>query len=163
MPDIRDSATATIAISDPVARKNVRSFLDHAGRIAEINFEYLDELLPVENDRWVYLENDTPIPGRFPADKLREGLTLGIDARDTRRPGGWDGRVLVEFKVTDGSRSSSDKVMLRVAPVLTHHHLQPVERVFVTKQPLREEMTKAIASIEEVIQKNMQKAASRSR
>ncbi|KAG8416763.1 hypothetical protein J3459_013669 [Metarhizium acridum] len=133
MPDIRDSATATIAISDPVARENVRSFLDYPGRIAEINFEYLDELPPVENDRWVYLENDTPIP----ADKLREGLTLCIDARDTRRTGGWDGRVLVEFKVTDGSRSSSDKVMLRVAPVLTHHHLQPVERVFVTKKTLR--------------------------
>ncbi|KAG8407801.1 hypothetical protein J3459_018347 [Metarhizium acridum] len=87
MPDIRDSATATIAISDPVARENVRSFLDYPGRIAEINFEYLDELPPVENDRWVYLENDTPIP----ADKLREGLTLCIDARDTRRTGGWIG------------------------------------------------------------------------
>ncbi|KID81620.1 arginine deiminase type-3 [Metarhizium guizhouense ARSEF 977] len=157
MPDISDSATATIAINDAVARENVRIFLDYPGRVAEINFEDLMSgrpLPPAENDRWVYLENDTPIP----ADKLRQGLTLGIDARDTRRPGGWDGRVSVEFTVTDGSRSSSDKVMLRVAPVLTHHHLQPVKKVFVTKKPLNEDMTQAMARVEQGIQKNMQKA-----
>lgn len=157
MPNISDSATATIAISDPVAGKNVRIFLDHPGRIAETTIQDLIDRTPqppVENDRWVYLENDTPIP----ADKLRQGLTLGIDARDARRPGVWDGRVSVEFKATDGSNCSSDKVMLRVAPVLTHHHLQPVEKVFVTKKPVDEQMTKAMVRVEQGIQKNMQKA-----
>ncbi|KID94146.1 arginine deiminase type-3, partial [Metarhizium majus ARSEF 297] len=158
MPNISGSATAIIAISDPVARRNVRIFLDYPGR-TEINpGDLIDGSSPppAENTRWVYLENDTPIP----ADKLRQGLTLGIDARDTRHPGrlGWDGRVSVEFKVTDGSRSSSDKAMLRVAPVLTHHHLQTVEKVFVTKKPVDEEMTKAMARLEQSIQKNMQKA-----
>ncbi len=156
LPNISDSTTATIAISDPVARAKVRIFLDYPGREAEINFADLAEqqqLPPVENDRWVYLENDTPIP----ADKLREGLTLGIDARDTRRPD-WDGKVSVEFKVTDQGSSSSDKVMLRVAPVLTHHHLQPIEKVFVTKKPYNDENAKVISPIEEGIQKSMQKA-----
>ncbi|KID74932.1 uncharacterized protein G6M90_00g107170 [Metarhizium brunneum] len=86
MPNISDSATATVSISDPVARKNVRIFLDYPGRIEELNFQDLIDIKPLpppENDRWVYLENDTPIP----ADKLRQGLTLGIDSRDTRRPG----------------------------------------------------------------------------
>lgn len=156
MPDISDSTTATIAISDPVARSKVRIFLDYPGREAEINFADLadnSQLPPVENDRWVYLENDTLIP----ADKLREGLTLGIDARDTRRPD-WDGRVSVEFKVMDEGKSSSDKVMLRVAPVLTQHHLQPIEKVFATNKPYNEENANIISSIEDSIQKSMQKA-----
>jgi protein-arginine deiminase len=65
----------------------------------------------------------------FGQKELQTGLDLGIDARDTRRPGGWDGRVTVQFDVRDGDVKSTDKVMLRVAPVLTHHHLQKVEQV----------------------------------
>lgn len=38
MPNISDSATATVSISDPVARKNVRIFFDYPGRIKELNF-----------------------------------------------------------------------------------------------------------------------------
>lgn len=48
--------------------------------------------------------------------------------------------------------------MLRVAPVLTHHHLQPVKKVFITKKPVDKQMTKAIARVKQGIQKNMQKA-----
>ncbi|XWW96126.1 hypothetical protein V2A60_004096 [Cordyceps javanica] len=158
MPDIGDSVTATISISDPVARKNVRIFMDYPEKPPEpFSIGDLAARLsrapqpPAENDRWVYLENDTPIP----AEKLRQGLTLGIDARDTRRPGKWDGRVSVEFKVTDESSSSSDKVMLRVAPLLTHHHLQPIEKVFATKKQVQ---AAAIGPIEDGIRSSMQKA-----
>ncbi|KAL2205702.1 hypothetical protein CC79DRAFT_1294344 [Sarocladium strictum] len=60
---------------------------------------------------------------------LREGLVLGIDGRDIRRPNGWDGHVTVRFEVESPQGTSSDDVALRVAPVLTHHHLDAVEQV----------------------------------
>jgi protein-arginine deiminase len=56
-------------------------------------------------------------------------MVLGIDARDTRRPGKWDGRVTVRFTVKDRGEESIDEVMLRVAPVVTHHHLQRVDQI----------------------------------
>ncbi|KAL4770917.1 hypothetical protein BDW60DRAFT_223759 [Aspergillus nidulans var. acristatus] len=59
--------------------------------------------------------------------ELEQGLHLGIDARDTRRPGGWDGRVKVHFHVQNGTDSSDDYVHLRVAPVITYNHIQPVK------------------------------------
>ncbi|KAI1382913.1 uncharacterized protein F4822DRAFT_434844 [Hypoxylon trugodes] len=60
------------------------------------------------------------------------GVELGIDARDTRRPGGWDGRVEVNFDIQNGLNSSHDTVHLRVAPVLIFHHLMPVSEVLTT-------------------------------
>ena len=78
-----------------------------------------------ENNKWVITTNDY----RFPAAKLKNGLDLGIDARDARRPGGWDGRVEVHFDVQNGLDSSHDVVRLRVAPILTFHHLMPVSEV----------------------------------
>ncbi|EFY93728.1 arginine deiminase type-3 [Metarhizium acridum CQMa 102] len=59
MPDIRGSATATIA--------------------------YLDELPPVENDRWVYLEKDTPIPAdKFIPSKSRCNITIHPGCRNSQ-------------------------------------------------------------------------------
>lgn len=68
----------------------------------------------------------------FTASELQDGLELGIDARDVRRPGIWDGRATVHFSIADGDDTASDEVALRVAPVLTHHHLQEAQRVFTT-------------------------------
>lgn len=68
----------------------------------------------------------------FTADELRGGLELGIDARDVRRPDGWDGKANVHFSITDGVETASDEVALRVAPLLTHHHAQQAEKVFAT-------------------------------
>ena len=70
----------------------------------------------------------------FTAEELADGLELGIDARDVRRPNVWDGKATVQFSVTDGAKTASDEVALRVAPVLTHHHAQEAERVFSTAQ-----------------------------
>ncbi|KAF7596796.1 hypothetical protein BBP40_012395 [Aspergillus hancockii] len=64
---------------------------------------------------------------KFSKKELEKGLELGIDARDTCRPLGWDGQVKVQFHVQNGRRHSDDSVCLRVAPVLTHHPLQPDE------------------------------------
>ncbi|KAH7213336.1 uncharacterized protein BKA55DRAFT_528673 [Fusarium redolens] len=84
--------------------------------------------------------------------ELKTGLELGIDARNTRRPKVWDGRVTVHFNVQDGDVKSADTVMLRVAPVLTHHHLQKVEQVLAvqgnkTDSPYLVDFTNTLNSI----------------
>lgn len=77
---------------------------------------------------WIFISSNYTFTG----EELSSGLELGIDARDVRRPDGWDGRVSVKFTVEDGAEVVEDTVALRVAPVLTHHHVQKAERVFVT-------------------------------
>ncbi|EQL30447.1 hypothetical protein BDFG_07040 [Blastomyces dermatitidis ATCC 26199] len=64
---------------------------------------------------------------------LQQGLNLGLDARDTRRPGGWDGRVTVRFTVHDRGKMSADSVKLRVAPILTYHHSHSVHQILTTE------------------------------
>lgn len=75
---------------------------------------------------WEYVSSNTT----FGIPELAKGLELGIDARDVRRPGGWDGWAKVHFTVHSPNDSVSDSVALRVAPVLMHHHAQAAERVF---------------------------------
>ncbi|GAB2936166.1 protein-arginine deiminase domain-containing protein [Streptomyces heilongjiangensis] len=77
-------------------------------------------------DTWTYVTAGT----RVTAAELRAGLRLGLDGRDVVRED-WDGRITVRFTVTDGDRTSTDEVMLRVAPVLTQHHLQRAEQALV--------------------------------
>ncbi|KAK1148477.1 hypothetical protein N8T08_009482 [Aspergillus melleus] len=98
--NISHDAWGTVEVHEEIARKNVRIFQD--GNL-------------ITNDY------------RFSSAELKEGLNLGIDARDTRRPGGWDGRVEVHFHIQDGNKHSDDFVRLRVAPLLLSHSLQQVE------------------------------------
>ncbi|KAM0325135.1 hypothetical protein ACHAQA_007674 [Verticillium albo-atrum] len=100
------TAIGTVFVSDAVARNNTRIFRR-------------------DGDEWVFTDQSY----EFSAEELESGLELGIDARDIRRPGGWDGRVSVRFNVEDRNSTASDEVALRVAPVLTHHHLQNVHQV----------------------------------
>lgn len=72
--------------------------------------------------------------GRLTAAEVRAGAELGVEATDVVRDARkWNGEVKVRFTVTGGGTSRSDDVMLRTAPVLTHHHLQRAEEVLVTK------------------------------
>ncbi|KAL3472312.1 hypothetical protein BJX99DRAFT_262408 [Aspergillus californicus] len=61
---------------------------------------------------------------------------LGIDGREFVKDAEiWDGHVTVNFDVYETPGSAShvrDSVALKVAPVLTHHHLQRVERLVTT-------------------------------
>ncbi|KAK2598705.1 hypothetical protein N8I77_012097 [Diaporthe amygdali] len=100
------SAIGSVSVADPVARDLVRIFRK-------------------DGNTWAITGNNYT----FNAEALQSGLNLGIDGRDVRRPDGWDGKVTVRFTVRDGNTTSSDDVALRVAPVLTHHHLQTVEKV----------------------------------
>jgi protein-arginine deiminase len=109
MPDLGDNAVGTVS-TNPTSSKNVRIFRRD------------------EADSWTFVRANTT----FTSAQLKAGLELGIDARDVRRPGGWDGRTTVTFAVTDGTTNSTDKLMLRVAPVLSHTHLQRVDQVLTT-------------------------------
>jgi protein-arginine deiminase len=69
----------------------------------------------------------------FGRGELEAGLDLAIEAIDiVRDPTGWDGYVDVELVVSAGGKTVSDTVRMRVAPVLTYHHLLPAEEVWVS-------------------------------
>jgi protein-arginine deiminase len=69
----------------------------------------------------------------FNSTQLRSGITLGMDGRELATNSSiWDGSVTVRFDVTDGATHASDAVALKMAPVLTHNHLQAVETLLST-------------------------------
>ncbi|MGP3982322.1 protein-arginine deiminase domain-containing protein [Streptomyces sp. KR80] len=111
MRNVPDGATGTAAVTGPGA-KYTRLFVKRS------------------SGSWSAVTSRT----RLTAAELRGGVELGIEGtdvvRDTRV---WDGRAAVRLKVTAGGSSTSDSVTLRVAPLLTHHHLQNAQRVMVTR------------------------------
>ncbi|MFH8769815.1 protein-arginine deiminase domain-containing protein [Streptomyces sp. NPDC017958] len=71
---------------------------------------------------------------RLTAAELRSGVELGVEATDVIRDSAkWDGRAVIRLTVTSAGGSTSDSVTLRVAPLLTQHHLQDAQQVMVTK------------------------------
>ncbi|MFE8964026.1 protein-arginine deiminase domain-containing protein [Streptomyces iakyrus] len=71
---------------------------------------------------------------RLTAAELRSGVEFGVEATDVvRDTAKWDGRAVVRLTVTSGQKSTSDAVTLRVAPLLTQHHLQDTQQVMVSK------------------------------
>jgi protein-arginine deiminase len=82
-----------------------------------------------------------PAADTLSAAEIRAGVELAIEATDiVRDPAVWDGFVDLTFSITEGNQpiedAFPDKVRMRVAPVLTHHHLQPAEQVYVANIPL---------------------------
>ncbi|MER5941678.1 protein-arginine deiminase domain-containing protein [Streptomyces sp. NPDC001928] len=79
---------------------------------------------------WVMITPRTSLS----AAELRAGVEFGVEATDVIRDAGkWDGRTVIRLTVAAGDRSTSDSVTLRVAPLLTHHHLQKTQQLMVTK------------------------------
>ncbi|KAM4058919.1 protein-arginine deiminase (PAD) domain-containing protein [Hirsutella rhossiliensis] len=111
-PKLSNSATGFITVLNETAAPKVRIFYRRS-------------------NKWVYVASDYI----FTAEELKIGLELGIDARDIRRPRGWDGRATVEFRVKDGNQEAKDSVALRVAPILTHNHGQLAEQLLTTLLP----------------------------
>ncbi len=67
-------------------------------------------------------------------DELRAGVELAIEGTDIVRDDAvWDGYVDLTFTVSGDSVTDAkpDTVRMRLAPVLTHHHLQTAQKVFV--------------------------------
>jgi protein-arginine deiminase len=68
---------------------------------------------------------------RLTAAQLQDGATFGVDSRDVIRDASvWDGSVTLEFTVSDRGVSVSDRVAMRVAPVVVHNHLEKAVEVF---------------------------------
>ncbi|MEU0388314.1 protein-arginine deiminase family protein [Streptomyces chartreusis] len=72
--------------------------------------------------------------GPLTARELRAGVELALEGRDIVRDARrWDGEVTITLTVTDHGHSTSDRVRLKVAPVLFQHDLQRAERIFAAK------------------------------
>ncbi len=68
---------------------------------------------------------------RLTVAQLKGGATFGIDSRDVIRDASvWDGSVTLEFTVADQGASASDRVAMRVAPIVVHNHLEKAVEVF---------------------------------
>jgi protein-arginine deiminase len=115
---VTDDAVAQIYVTPRAAYDHVRLFV-------------LDE----PNDRnatasWRLVDQEFT----FNATQLNHGITLGIDGRALVTDASvWDGSVIVRFDVSDGQDHGTDAVALKMAPVLTHHHLQIVETLISTQ------------------------------
>ncbi|KAK7419299.1 hypothetical protein QQX98_003451 [Neonectria punicea] len=117
MTGISDNATARVYATPRAAYERVRIFI-------------LEDLSsPNSTAAWRLVDQQL----NFNATPLRAGLVLGIDGREFVKDASiWDGSVLVRFDVTDKTKHASDAVAVKVAPVLTHHHLQKVETLVST-------------------------------
>ncbi|RDA90580.1 hypothetical protein CP533_2602 [Ophiocordyceps camponoti-saundersi (nom. inval.)] len=94
------------------------------GTVAALNTRIFQK----KGSEWIYISSNH----NFSASELRGGLELGIDARDVRRPGRWNGKADIHFTVRNARRVKAiDWVQLRVAPVLIHNHLQKAEKLIV--------------------------------
>ncbi|NBM20906.1 protein-arginine deiminase domain-containing protein [Streptomyces sp. GC420] len=71
---------------------------------------------------------------RLTAAELRSGVEFGVEGKDVIRDSTkWDGRAAIRLRVTSSSGTASDTVVLRAAPLLTHHALQDTQQLLVTK------------------------------
>jgi protein-arginine deiminase len=65
--------------------------------------------------------------------EIKSGVELAIEGKDiVRDTAVWDGYVTVTLNVTGGGKSGSDTVKMRVAPLLTYHHVLAAEQTWVS-------------------------------
>ncbi|MBC2900323.1 protein-arginine deiminase domain-containing protein [Streptomyces sp. PSKA01] len=109
MPDVRSDAKGSLRVT--TGAEHTRVFVKRDGK-------------------WVLVTSQT----RLSAAELRSGAELGVEATDVIRDSAkWDGRAVIRLSVTSAGETTSDSVTLRVAPLLTHHHLQNAQQLMVTK------------------------------
>ncbi len=112
-PGAPDDARGRITVETPNAAKLVRLFRKTGPGAAD--FEAI---------------TDATI---FRAAELRSGIEVGIEGKDiVRDPATWDGYVDIKFTIESEEIESTDTVRMRVAPVLTYHHLLPAETIYVS-------------------------------
>ncbi|QKW07414.1 hypothetical protein HUT18_14490 [Streptomyces sp. NA04227] len=134
--ELRDGATGKLALTGQGAG-HARLFLKRAGA-------------------WQPVTATT----KLTAAELRSGVELGIEATDVVRDKAvWDGTAVVALTVNPGggAKPTTDRVTLRTAPLLTHHHLQRAQQVLVTEikgdDPYAREQRKFVKSLAEEVKK----------
>jgi len=72
-------------------------------------------------------------PGdRISAERLADSVELALEATDIPRDAAvWDGFIDVSLQVHDGQSITTDRVRIRVAPLLLSHDLNPIDRMIV--------------------------------
>ena len=133
-PNIPADATGVISVVTDAAKANVRIFKKTGEGAAD--YEVL-------TDDYV-----------FTAEELKAGLQLGIEAKDiVRDKDVWDGYVEVQLDITSATKgAATDKVKLRVAPIMTFHHLLKAEKIFASNtgdsgnQDMRTDLGKTCAT-----------------
>ncbi|AKT38609.1 protein-arginine deiminase family protein [Chondromyces crocatus] len=115
-PDAPADASATVTLNEQ-ARSKVRLF-------------------KADGDSFTALSPE----GTLTAAELQAGIELAIEGRDIVRDlTVWDGFAELTLTVEGGTRNGepveggTDTLKMRVAPVLLRHHLDPAERVYVTR------------------------------
>ncbi|GAA0952103.1 protein-arginine deiminase family protein [Actinocorallia libanotica] len=105
---VSSAARATL-LPDASSRDRVRIFIDRGGRLTALGAD-----------------------GGIRADELRRGVRLAVEARDfVRDTAVWSGFGDLTLTLTDGGRTRSDTVRLRVAPVLFQHDLLRLDQAVV--------------------------------
>lgn len=124
--------------------------------VGRISVEKADRIHLFKNDGAGNFKIFRPATDTLSAEEIRSGVELAIEAIDiVRDPEVWDGFVDLTYTITLEDESIEgavpDKVRMRVAPVLLHHHLQPAETTFVaniTGDPgssaMRKDLKKAV-------------------
>lgn len=83
-------------------------------------------LFALRGKNWEYLESGAALTD----DELRNGATLGIDARDVvRDKQKWSGTVTLSIEAVSASGRASDYAQLHVAPVITYNHTEDAKMV----------------------------------
>lgn len=116
--NVSDIATARIYATPRAAYDHVRLFV-------------LDDVANMNStSSWRLVDQEFS----FNSTQLNAGIMLGIDGRTLVTDASiWDGSVTVRFDVIDGQKQATDAVALKMAPVLTHHHLQKVDTLISTE------------------------------
>ncbi len=113
-PTAPDGTTATLGVDDASAAM-VHLFIQRGGALTFFDWQNGDSISAAE---------------------LRAGnVTLAIEATDiVRDTAVWNGYTTLTLTLTpgDGTAPSTDVVKMRVAPVITRHHLAKEEQIFVT-------------------------------
>ena len=120
---------------------------DAAGRLTFTAGDHV-RLFKVKGATFERLDTDAELS----ADDVRQGIELAIEGRDiVRDPAEWDGFVDVSLSVTAGGETKNDKLRMRVAPLLTYHHLLPAEEIWSSangssgNQAMRADVNEALA------------------
>ncbi|KAK1499691.1 hypothetical protein CTAM01_06885 [Colletotrichum tamarilloi] len=110
--EVSDDTIAHISATPDAASERVRLFY--------VNDSSAN---PAETASWSFVDPEFT----FNASHVQAGITLGIDGREFVKDfAKWDGKVRVHLDVHANGTVIFDVVELKVAPVLTHHHLQRV-------------------------------------
>lgn len=68
--------------------------------------------------------------------ELQQGAELAVEAKDVVRDSSvWDGFVTLSLEAKTGEQTFSDRVKMRVSPLLFKNNLMPVQNLYLSNQP----------------------------